>query len=259
MLFTKLISVSIRSQMQYPASFLMLATSHFFGTFVDILGVWILFDRFKMVKGWTLFEVGLIYGTVQMGFALAEAFARSFDLFSQVIKQGDFDRFLLRPMSPLYQIAVREVHIMRIGRFLQGLVIFIWSWIQLPFSLHPLYLLLLFFCILAVASLFYGLFVIQAAISFWTIESLELMNITTYGGLQTGQYPMSLYKKSFRLIFTFLIPIACVAYYPITTLLKHELIPYWLGLIVPLAGFVFLFLACQFFHFGVRHYRSTGS
>lgn len=259
MLIWKFITVSIRSQIQYPASFLMLTIGHFLGTFVDILGIWILFDRFKIVKGWTLFEVGLIYGIVQMGFALAEAFARGFDRFSQMVKHGEFDRILLRPKSPFFQLAVREVQVMRIGRFLQGLTVLFWSSRELSFSLLSVHALVILFSILGTASLFYGLFVIQATISFWTIETLELMNITTYGGLQTGQYPMSIYDKSFRLIFTLLIPIACVAYYPVATLLKHEVIPFYLGIVGPLTGFAFLFLACQFWHLGIRRYCSTGN
>ena len=67
------------------------------------------------------------------------------------------------------------------------------------------------------------------------------MNITTYGGVHTAQYPMSIYTKPFRLIFTFFIPLACVGYYPIATLLRLETIPIWLGMIAPIAGFAFLF------------------
>jgi ABC-2 type transport system permease protein len=258
-LFWKLISVSIRSQMQYPGSFVMLSLSHFIGTFVDILGIWILFDRFHMVKGWTLPEVGLIYGIIQMGFALAEASSRGFDTFSQLIKQGDFDRLLLRPLSPLFQVAVREVHAMRIGRFLQGFVVLVWSSNQLSLSLFSLHALTICLSVLGTGCLFYGLFVIQAAISFWTIEALELMNIATYGGVQSGQYPLSIYDKTFRLIFTVLIPIGCVAYYPIAILLRRELFPIWLALLFPLTGLLFLYLACQLWHLGVRRYRSTGS
>mgnify|MGYP002778389909 CR=1 FL=1 len=243
--------------MQYKASFLMLSLSHFLGTFVDILGIWILFDRFKFVHGWTFPEVGLIYGIMNVGFALAEAFSRGFDTFSQIIKYGDFDRLLLRPLSSLYQVALREVQAMRIGRFLQGLIVLSWSFSQL--SLAPLSLLLILFSVLGAACLFYGLFVIQATASFWIIEALELMNVATYGGLQTGQYPISIYDKVFRLIFTLIIPIACVGYYPVASLLQRGSIPLWLGALFPLAGFIFLFLACQFWHFGVRHYRSTGS
>ncbi len=259
MLFWKLISASLRSQMQYPASFLMLSTSLFIGSFVDILGIWVLFDRFEMVKGWTLPEIGLIYGTINMGFALAELFSRGFDKFTETLKYGDFDRLLLRPISPLFQIAVHELYAIRIGRFIQGLTVLVWSLCSLSFPITSIHVFTLLFSIFGTTCLFYGLFIIQATIAFWTIETLELMNIATYGGVQTGQYPMSIYNKTFRLIFTLLIPIACVAYYPIATLLHHESIPLWLGTILPAAGALFLYIACQFWHYGVRHYRSTGN
>ena len=254
-----MVNISLRSQMQYRASFFMLSISHFLSTFADILGIWVLFDRFKMVQGWTLPELCLIYGIIHMGFASAEAFARGFDTFSEMIKHGEFDRILLRPMSTLFQIAVSEVQFMRIGRFLQGLAVLLWGANELHFSLFSLHALVIFFSIIGTMSLFYGLFIIQGAISFWTVETLELMNITTYGGVSAGQYPISIYNKVFQLIFTFFIPLACVAYYPIATLLRQTSIPIWLGLIAPVAGLIFLFFACQFWHLGVRHYRSSGS
>ena len=259
MLFWKLVVVSFRSQLQYPASFLMLALAHFISTFVDVIGIWILFDRFNFIQGWTLFEIGLSYGAIQMGFALAESFARGFDTFSQMVKQGDFDRVLLRPINPFLQMASREVQLLRVGRFLQGLTILIISASELSLPLFSSHFLVIILSILGTACLFYGLFVIQATISFWTIETLELMNITTYGGLQLGQYPMSIYKKPIRLIFTLVIPLACTAYYPIATLLRKEPLPLSLGLIAPLAGALFLYLAYLLWRLGVRHYSSTGS
>lgn len=113
----------------------MLTVGHFLSTFIDIIGLWVLFDRFKMVKGWTIFEVGLIYGIVQMGFSIAEAFARGFDMFHHMVKQGEFDRCLLRPINPLFQVALQEVQIMRVGRLLQGLCVLTWSAYHMPLSL----------------------------------------------------------------------------------------------------------------------------
>ena len=75
-LYFRLINISVKSQMQHRASFFMLTAAHFISTFVDITGIWVLFDRFKMVQGWTLKELALIYGIMHMGFALAESLAR---------------------------------------------------------------------------------------------------------------------------------------------------------------------------------------
>ena len=47
--------------------------------------------------------------------------------------------------------------------------------------------LLMVFTILSGVVFFYALFIFQAAMSFWTVESLEIMNTLTYGGVETAQ------------------------------------------------------------------------
>lgn len=257
-LYFRLIAISIKSQMQYPASFFMLAITYFFSTFVDIFGIWVLFDRFKMVKGWTLHELALIYGIMHMGFAIAEGAARGFDKFSQQVRNGDFDRVLLRPCGTLFQVASSDFQAMRIGRFLQGMIVLLWSCSKLNIFLLSIPGGVIFLSVIGTASLFYGLFILQATLSFWTIETLELMNVVTYGGLESGQYPMSIYPAPFRAFFTFIIPLACVAYYPMAIILQHESQLIGAALIYPLVGIIFLLLSCQLWKLGVRHYHSAG-
>ena len=84
-LYCKLVHVSLKSQMQHRASFIMLTLAHCIATFVDIIGIWILFDRFRLIQGWTFEELSILYGVVQMGFALAEGFGRGFDTFWQIL------------------------------------------------------------------------------------------------------------------------------------------------------------------------------
>lgn len=256
-LFFRLIGISFKSQMQHRASFLMLITTYFLSTFVDIIGIWVLFDRFEMVQGWTLQEVAIIYGIMHVGFSIPEAFARGFDNFGLLIKNGDFDRILLRPLGTLYQMASREIQWMRLGRFLQGGLILAWGCMKLPFtSYHALIIVL---AILGTAAVFYGLFILQATLTFWTTETLELMNIATFGGLEVGQYPISIYNPILRGFFTFIIPLACVAYYPIAAALNHETIPMGLATIAPFGGFIFLYFSIKLWKLGVRQYSSTGS
>lgn len=258
-LYFSLVMVSLKSQLQYKLSFFMATLGNFIATFVDIFAIWMLFDRFKMVKDWSFYEVMPIYGIIHIGFAIAEGLARGFDKFSLIVKYGDFDRILLRPLNTLFQIATSEIQFLRIGRLIQGLIILIIGCYNLNFSFFSFKTIVIIFSIIGTASLFYGLFILQAAISFWTIESLELLNITTYGGVESGQYPMNLYNKWFRRFFSFIIPLACVAYYPMTALLKKENISFFIGIITPSAGILFLFICCQIWKLGIRHYNSTGN
>ena len=151
---------------------------------------------------------------------------------------------------------------MRVGRFAQGLGVLLWgaSRVGVDWSFANTALILL--AVLGGACLFYGLFILQATLAFWTIESLEVMNTMTYGGTETGQYPLTVYRPWLRRFFTFVVPLACMNYLPVNAVLGRPdpfgmpVLVQWLA---PLAGVVFLLAALQLWKLGVRHYRSTGS
>jgi len=110
--------------------------------------------------------------------------------------------------------------------------------------------------------MFLGLIILQATSAFWTTETLEVWNAFTYGGVTMSQYPVEIYRPWFRRFFTFVIPIACINYFPAIAImgkpdpLGSTPATQWLA---PLAGPAFLLIALCVWRFGVRHYRSTGS
>ena len=261
-LYCRYISLSVRAQMQYRASFFMLTVGLFLLSLLEFCGILILFDRFGQLRGWTLPEIALFYGMVHMAFALAEAAARGFDTFSGMVKSGDFDRLLLRPRSTILQLAGQELQLRRIGRFLQALGVLLWGSQNLEIAWSLAKVGLVGLSVLGGASVFYGLFVLQATLCFWTTEGLEIANSVTNGGTETAQYPLSIYRDWFRRFFTFLVPLACVSYYPALAVLDRAdplgsgPLFHWTA---PLIGFAFLACSCCVWHLGVRRYHSTGS
>jgi len=256
------VGASVRSQMQYRASFVMLSWGHFLATGIEFLGVWALLDRFGSVKGWTLPEVALFYGLVNMTFAVAEATARGFDTFGDMVKSGDFDRFLVRPRSTVLQVAAREVQLMRVGRLLQGLLVFLVAASTLNVSWNAAKAALALAAIIGGICLFNGLFVLQATLAFWTTESLEIANTVTYGGVETAQYPLIIYRPWFRRFFTFVVPLACISYFPALAILERRDslgTPAFVSWVSPGIGVLFFLVSLRVWKFGVRHYRSTGS
>jgi len=262
-LYFRYIGISIRSQMQYRASFVFMTIGHFLNTGVEVIGIWALFDRFKSLGSWNLPDIALLYGMISLAFALAESTARGFDSFSFKVRTGDFDRLLLRPRSTAFQVAAQELQLMRAGRFIQGLIVLLWAAFVLNVTWNPARISLTLFAILGGACLFYGLFIIQATLSFWTVETLELMNTVTYGGTEAGQYPLPIYRPWFRKFFTVVVPLACVTYFPSLAILDrsdtllHS--PVWFHYAAPAIGILFMITALRIWRFGVLHYHSTGS
>jgi ABC-2 type transport system permease protein len=261
-LYWRYIDISFRSQMQYRTSFLLRSAGHFLVTGLEFLGFVALFQRFGQIQGWTLPQMGLFYGMISLAFAATEAILRGFDIFPSLIKSGDFDRFLLRPRSAAFQVLGQDFQVMRIGRFSQALIVLIWSTERLDVQWTLSNMSLLLAGIAGGMCIFSGLFVLQATMCFWTTESLEIVNCTTYGGVETAQFPVSIYRPWFRAIFTFVIPLATINYFPLHAILdlKDSLgstrLLQWLS---PLAGLLFLFACLQCWRIGVKRYTSTGS
>ena len=261
-LYGRYLSISIRSQMQYRASFVMLTLGHMVTTGLEFVAILVLFDRFGTLAGWKLHEVAFIYGVVNISFAFADAMSRGFDSFGTMVKSGDFDRLLTRPRSTALQLAGQELTLRRVGRLAQGLIVLVWASVGLEVDWSAIKFGALLATVAGGACLFVGLIVLQATLAFWTTETLEIMNTVTYGGVETTQYPISIYSPWFRRFFTFGVPLACVSYFPSLAIMGVQDplgSPVWFGYVCPLIGVAFLVVALQAWKFGVRHYVSTGS
>lgn len=262
-LFLRLVKASIGAQARYPASALMLTVGQFLVTGIEIVGVWALFHRFGEVRGWTLGEVALFYGLVNCMFALADALGRGFDVLgTEFLRSGAFDRLLLRPRPLALQLMGHDFRISRLGRLLQGLAVIGFATVEAGIAWTPGSVAIALLALAGGVALFLGILVLQGTLSFWTVESLEIANVLTYGGVQAAQYPLALYARWFRRLLTFVVPLACVAYYPVLAILgKPDPLgaPAWVGMVSPLAGGVFLAAAFGVWRFGLRRYASTGS
>src|SRR4030042_2077467 len=102
-LYFKYVSINLNSQMQYRASFIMMTTGNLLVTLIEFICIWALFARFSTLKGWSLWEIGLFYGMINMGLAISQVLARGFDIFALQVNSGEFDRTLLRPRTTVLQ------------------------------------------------------------------------------------------------------------------------------------------------------------
>lgn len=260
--YGKYISISLQSQMQFKMSFFLQVLGQFLVTGAEFVGVYSLFMNFGNLKGWTLAEVSVFYGLAAISFSISQSLTSGFKNVGHFIKTGELDRILLRPRTTELQLFGFELSLKQLGRFSQGLVVLIYGFSRLSIHWYPTTVLMIIWTIAGSTLLFISLIMIQAAISFWTIESLEIMNTLTYGGLETCRYPMNIYMSGFRKFFTYIVSLACINYYP-ALLIMGKRDP--LGstplfqMISPLAGFLFFGAALAFWRFGIRFYKSTGS
>lgn len=260
-LYGRYAAQSLKSQMEYRKSFFLQTLAQIFIIAAEFFGVWSLFSRFGNIRGWTLAEASVFYGMISIGFSISQIFSGGFETAGQLIKMGELDRILLRPRSTELQLFGARLSLRRMGRFVVGTFVLLYGFRELAWQPSIDKSVLLLWAVSGSAALFCGLMIVQASISVWTIESLEIMNTLTYGGQETGRYPVSIYSEPFRRFFTFVVPLACVNYYPVIYILgKDDPLgsPVLLQILSPAAGFLFLGAAVLFWRFALRHYKSAG-
>ena len=258
-LYAKYISYIIKGQMQYKVSFLLMLISQFFAPFVSLAGIYLLFDRFNSIQGWMLYEVLVCYGVVGASFAVSTCFARGFDTFPDMVKKGSFDRILVRPRNEILQILGSSFDLKRIGHLVQSAAVLIIAVIGADIEWSALKIITVFNMILGGSVIFTGVYLLQAAASFWTTEGLEAANILTHGMKEHASYPLNIFPKWITAIFTFIIPFGTINYLPMQYLAGKIGSEEWLYAFLPLLGILFIIPCLLMWRIGVKHYTSTGS
>lgn len=256
-LYFHYISLALRSSMQYKVSFFLIVTGRFLVSFNAILGVYFVFQRFNVVKGYGFGEVLLCFSIIQMSFSLCESVSHGFAVFAGIVRHGGFDRILLRPRSAILQLLGSEFDVSRIGMLLQGIVMFVYGIVISPVDWTWGRGFTVVMMVVGGTVLFASIFLLEAALSFFTLEGLEAVNILSYGAKEHGKYPVDIYGKRMMKFCTFVIPYALVQYYPLQYLLGRN--NAWYYSLYPLGTLPFALVCYGLWRLGIRRYQSSGS
>jgi ABC-2 type transport system permease protein len=258
----RIAALRLRGQMQYRSSFWMQIGGNFIVNFAEVVVLWSLFQRFDNLGGWSLDEVIFLHGLSMMMFSIGDTISNGVQSVPTLIREGNFDRTLLRPMSSYLQSMVNEVSLRHIGMLGQGgLLLGIgMSAVSVDWTLAKLVYLTV--VIVSGAAVFTALFTVEAILSFWTVNSIEAINAFTYGGSDLGQYPLPIFSRGMRFLFLWVIPMGFLTYYPALYFLDKRDplgLPSFASFASPLAALLFCLAVSWGWSFALRHYRSTGS
>ncbi|CAM3880400.1 ABC transporter permease [Deinococcus frigens] len=263
-LYFLLLRAQARSQAVYRLSFALDAVGSALITLAEFAAFALVIPRFGTLSGWTLGEVALLYGLAELAFVLMDLLFGGFDApnLSGHVRSGSFNTFLLRPAPLRLQIFGSDFALRRITRVFLAAGILAYGVSASGIVWTPEAAFLLAGSVLGMIAFFGGLFVIGGTLTFWTVESVEAMNVLTYGGRTLISYPMDIYGQFLRKTFTYLLPAAFLSYFPVLHVLGRPLpdgLPLLAAYLSPLVGPLMLAAAFAFWSVGVRHYGGTGT
>lgn len=255
-LYLKFFAIHIKTEMAYRASFFLSLLGRLMLLINILLGLVFLMGRFDSIGGYQLPEILLGYGVILTGFSLAEGLARGFDAFSKILREAVFDRILVRPRSVVFQVICQDLRLESLFNAGYALAVLGYAVVYSAIDWTPVKVLVLVAMVVCAALLFFGVFMVCAALCFVTLEGLEVINIFTDGVREYSKYPFHIYGKGILTILTCVVPMALVQYWPMRYLMGTG--PGWYG-VLPLISLLFLLPCYGLWRLGLRRYTSTGS
>ncbi|HYD09788.1 MAG TPA: ABC-2 family transporter protein [Acidimicrobiales bacterium] len=259
--YRRLVGARVRSQWQYRTSFVLHVAGQFVAGFFDFVAIAVIFDRVHALDGWQVEEVLFLYGTSQLAFGIGDVFVSPVERAADHVRLGTFDQLLVRPLGPLFQLVTGEFELRRVGRLVQGLVVFVAAVVALPVEWTAGRVVMTAATVAGGVVIFSSAWVLTSSIAFWAVATQELANSVTYGGGFLTQYPVDIFGAAIRRLLL-VVPMAFVSYVPATWVLGRDDVyglPSWCAFASPAVALAFALVARFVWRSGIRHYRSTGS
>lgn len=248
----------LKRLMEYKADFLMGAIGLLLAQAVQLIFIGIVFSGIPDLKGWSFEQVIFIYGFSLISKSLDHLFFDNLWMVGyRIIRKGEFDKYLTRPINSLYHVIAENFCVDAFGEMFTCVLLLGYSvpLLNLPFYWYTVPLLLI--TAVFATMIYTSLKIMTAAISFWTKSSGHITHML-YMTNDFSKYPVSIYNRVVQTIITYVIPFAFTAYYPASYFLTGEKGLFCIGGTV-IAGTVLFIIALFVWNRGLKAYESAGS
>ncbi len=220
-----------------------------------------IYGRTSSIAGWSKFDFLFFFGCFFAINGLIEMlFLENCNDFAELVRTGDLDFLLLRPIDEQFLITCRKVDWATAPNVLMGFAVMAIALSKLHWQFDPvraITFLITFGCGTAIA---YSFMLVLTAFSVWMVRNQSLMEMWwLFSSL--ARYPKEIFRNSIAaplgFLFTFILPILLVANVPANAMVR-ALDPAMVGFTM-LATAGLLFASRKFFQHALRSYRSASS
>ena len=256
-IYRKVLIQDLKSKMSYRADFIISTFGMIMTNAVGFISFYILFQNFPSINGWNYYEMLFFYGFSLIALTPLQClFDNNWNL-RYSVESGDFIKYCFRPINVFFYYISEVFDVKGLGQLAFGILVLGYAWMHLAIPVSVLTIAQLLLLLLTASLFMIAIMNFAAATCFWIQRSGYVM-ILMFRFKDYAKYPASIFDGIFKVIFTFVIPIAFIAYYPALVLLRPDEIPV-LSYISPLLGILFFRLSYKFWMLGARKYNGTGS
>ncbi|MGA8098506.1 MAG: ABC-2 family transporter protein [Candidatus Cybelea sp.] len=254
--------INLLTLLEYRANFVMWFVFTIVYHGIALGALYVTMRQFPSMNGWNFREMFFLYALWMTAHELHNTLFFTVNSVPEYVREGRFDRFLVRPLDALFQVLtvpqqivpdslVLAIATLAVATAAAGVRV---DWIFVTFV--PL-------VVAGGALIDLGISLAVATCSFWFIRVDTLRWVVMSLEQDFTRYPISIYTRGVRFVLTFLLPFAFMNYFPATYFLQKadtglHFNPV-IGLLTPVIGLVWVTGAYAFWLLGLRHYQGTGS
>ena len=256
-IYRKILTQDLKSKMSYRADFIISTIGMICTNIAGFVGFWILFRNFPSISGWNYYQMLFLYGFSLISLTPVQClFDNNWSLRMNVYS-GDFIKYCFRPINLFFYYQSEVFDIKGLGQLAFGVGTLVYAWGHLGIAVTPLVILKTVIFLITASLIMIALQNAAAATCFWIQNSFYVMDLV-FKFKSYANYPITIFGPFFRFLFTFVMPIAFIAYYPSLVILQPDNVPLltWLS---PFVGCLFFWLSYKYWMYGAMKYSGTGS
>ena len=213
-IYFKIAVASIKSRMEYRASFSVFLFTLVLFYSAQAVTISVIVYRFKTIGGWNIGEIAFLYSVLILSMGIVSSVFSGLIEFYNHIREGTYDRILLRPLSPLWQVIMGGFEITGLVHLVLGLTTFWianqfhtveWNWLNAAVFLLT---------ILGGSLILASIRIMIASIAFYAVNNSSLVHLFVFSTREFMLYPMNIYSTGLKFILTFILPLGFINYYP---------------------------------------------
>lgn len=257
-IYIMLFKCALMKQMEYRSNFFLMVFIESMFLITKLMYAFVVYSAGVEIYGLTPDMVILFIGTfILMTGIYLFLFYFNFSNISTLIREGGLDLYITKPISLQFLMTLRNVDFgTPVPNIIGGIVVICYEWGKI--GIHTDFIHIAGYLILIVSGTLigYSIMLIPQLISFFTIKSDALKEITD-NMWDFNNMPMAIYNKWIQRIGVFIFPIFVISNFPaLFALDKLNIGEYIWGLISSIA----LFIISRFiFKFCIKRYSSASS
>lgn len=257
-LYLQFLKQYIKILIEYRADFIFGLVGFLLVQFSGVVFIQLIFQSIPALSGWTFYEVLFIYGFAQIPRGIDHVFTDNLWILSgRILIAGEFDKYLLRPINPLFHLLSEKFQPDGFGEIIIGGILVFFSVVQLNLEVTFGKVVLFAIAVFFATIIYTAIKLAVSSISFW-IKFAQSYLYMTYQMSTFTKYPMTIYPKVIRGLLTFIIPFAFTGYYPGAYFLGKVSLFRGIGMTI-IISILSILVAYQIWLKGLTKYESSGS